>query len=183
MARYLQRYCAKNDTIGSFGSVGWATLHDSPTRFEPGKRLVACWTVSFKLWALEAFASAVAGRHGLLPLVPPAVAMSELWFWSQGLFFGAGGRPADRVRQDAGAGGRRCCRPGARYHSFDVQVAVSSVEQLRADRFLLVMGEAHFALNPVGIGVFQSQHPEPGELVGYAELDVPEDRVVLAMAP
>jgi hypothetical protein len=427
VARYWQRYCAKNDTIGFFGPAGWAGLSDraGETRVEPGERLVGSRTVSFELWCLEAFASAAAARHGLLPHAPPVrspsvrldgrevrqdrgapvrltaaevavlerctgdapaariaaevaalpdlglrreadvylllerlaarrllewdlpvaldlrpecrlrerlavlpdagpalaeldeleaardavaaadapvrldaamarldatftrltglpptrrpgqeyagrglvyldsrrdlrvelgpevtgalgpplelmlrsarwltaetagtyeealtgvfrrlaaetgsarVAMSELWFWSQALFFGAGDRPADRVRRDFRSRWERllaasrefgsdalrpaverafpACSagwPGARYHSFDVQLAAAGVEDVRAGRFHLVLGEAHFALNPMAIGVFQSQHPDTGELVAYAERDVPEDRVVLAL--
>jgi lantibiotic biosynthesis dehydratase-like protein len=30
VASYLQRYCAKNDTIGFFGPVGWAQIDDNP---------------------------------------------------------------------------------------------------------------------------------------------------------
>ncbi|HEX4727414.1 MAG TPA: lantibiotic dehydratase, partial [Jatrophihabitans sp.] len=31
LASYLQRYCAKNDTIGFFGPVSWSTLADGPS--------------------------------------------------------------------------------------------------------------------------------------------------------
>ena len=34
IAKYAQRYCAKNDTIGFFGPVGWATLDDEAPRTE-----------------------------------------------------------------------------------------------------------------------------------------------------
>lgn len=34
IATYLQRYCVKNDTIGFFGPVGWATLTDSDKSLE-----------------------------------------------------------------------------------------------------------------------------------------------------
>ena len=30
VASYLQRYCAKNDTIGFFGPVGWSQIDDGP---------------------------------------------------------------------------------------------------------------------------------------------------------
>jgi hypothetical protein len=30
VTRYVQRYCAKNDTIGFFGPVGWAAMDASP---------------------------------------------------------------------------------------------------------------------------------------------------------
>ncbi|HYK00405.1 MAG TPA: lantibiotic dehydratase [Thermoanaerobaculia bacterium] len=58
VARYLQRYCAKNDTIGFFGPVGWATLGGVP-RFSPGRELLAARAAFFEPWAMLALAQAV----------------------------------------------------------------------------------------------------------------------------
>ncbi|NUR46800.1 MAG: hypothetical protein HOV71_01570 [Hamadaea sp.] len=79
LAKYAQRYCAKNDSIGFFGPVGWAQLDA-----EPGSELrvdgsgeIRRSEVSLELWAVRALASALARdarveRH--LPLrVNPAV--------------------------------------------------------------------------------------------------------------
>jgi len=64
VVRYLQRYCAKNDTIGFFGPVGWATLGGTPG-FAAGPALVAARATFFEPWAVRAVACA-AGGHGLL---------------------------------------------------------------------------------------------------------------------
>jgi Lantibiotic dehydratase, N terminus len=54
IALYLQRYAAKNDTIGFFGPVGWATLSDDRGSFAPGPGLVAARRVAFEPWTLRA---------------------------------------------------------------------------------------------------------------------------------
>ncbi|HEU4423666.1 MAG TPA: amino acid adenylation domain-containing protein [Pilimelia sp.] len=73
VANYLQRYCAKNDTIGFFGPVGWAritttapplTIHDGPA--------LASRTVYFENWAIADLAEAIAVREpGLRPWLVP----------------------------------------------------------------------------------------------------------------
>jgi hypothetical protein len=56
VASYLQRYCVKNDTIGFFGPVGWATFNEH----EPGlylateSKLASTRQVYFEGWAIEA---------------------------------------------------------------------------------------------------------------------------------
>jgi amino acid adenylation domain-containing protein len=92
VASYLQRYCAKNDTIGFFGPVGWA-------RFGPGEgvrvdhvrppALVSARTTYLEGWAVTAAMAphtaalrpwlaprrmpfvAVSGRALRVPLAPP----------------------------------------------------------------------------------------------------------------
>jgi hypothetical protein len=70
-ARYAQRYCAKNDTIGAFGPVAWA-------RFDPAASGVS-WTggggirrrsVHFESWALRALADAWARDERVRPFLP-----------------------------------------------------------------------------------------------------------------
>ncbi len=58
VARYLQRYCAKNDTIGFFGPVGWAEWGEG--RFEPAKRLIEARKTFLEPWAARAIADAIA---------------------------------------------------------------------------------------------------------------------------
>jgi len=62
VANYLQRYCAKNDTIGFFGPVGWAAF--SPVQdvatLVPGPSLVDKRTVYFEYWAIDALATYLA---------------------------------------------------------------------------------------------------------------------------
>lgn len=55
--RYLQRYCAKNDTIGFFGPVAWGrwSAREAPL-IEPGPALVVSHTVSFEPWAIDTLA-------------------------------------------------------------------------------------------------------------------------------
>jgi hypothetical protein len=56
VASYLQRYCVKNDTIGFFGPVGWATLDDvsSGLQVNTGSELLATRRVYFEDWGIDA---------------------------------------------------------------------------------------------------------------------------------
>jgi hypothetical protein len=65
IASYLQRYCLKNDTIGFFGPVGWASAgHDGPgLAVVPGEQLLARRTTYFEVWAIDKVAAEIA-RHG-----------------------------------------------------------------------------------------------------------------------
>ncbi len=65
IANYLQRYCLKNDTIGFFGPVGWATAgHDAPGLVvRPGEQLIIRRTTYFEVWAIDKLAAAIA-RQG-----------------------------------------------------------------------------------------------------------------------
>lgn len=56
VASYLQRYCVKNDTIGFFGPVGWATLDDvsSGLHVNTGSELLATRRVYFEDWGIDA---------------------------------------------------------------------------------------------------------------------------------
>ncbi|MGM1058437.1 amino acid adenylation domain-containing protein [Saccharothrix sp. Mg75] len=59
---YLQRYCAKNDTIGFFGPVGWARVEDdAPAALtaRPGPRLVDSRTTYLENWAVQQLAEAL----------------------------------------------------------------------------------------------------------------------------
>ncbi|CAL9575730.1 hypothetical protein SUDANB95_04891 [Actinosynnema sp. ALI-1.44] len=54
LARYAQRYCAKNDTIGHFGPVAWARLRPGERGVrQVGGAGVRSRTVHFETWALE----------------------------------------------------------------------------------------------------------------------------------
>ncbi|WP_143532413.1 non-ribosomal peptide synthetase [Saccharothrix sp. ALI-22-I] len=59
---YLQRYCAKNDTIGFFGPVGWARVEDdAPAAItaKPGPDLIDSRTVYLENWAVQQLAEAL----------------------------------------------------------------------------------------------------------------------------
>ena len=60
-ASYWQRYCAKNETIGFFGPMGWARLVDDEQAISqrPGPQLVAERKVRFEVWAIQALADAL----------------------------------------------------------------------------------------------------------------------------
>ncbi len=57
IAKYWQRYCAKNDTIGFFGPMCWVTLDPAapPLAGGPGPELIGDSAVYFERWALMAF--------------------------------------------------------------------------------------------------------------------------------
>jgi hypothetical protein len=73
VARYLQRYCAKNDTIGFFGPVGWARFEEAG-RFVPAEELTAARATFFEPWAMQALADALAEREELHAWVRPVIA-------------------------------------------------------------------------------------------------------------
>lgn len=69
---YWQRYCVKNDTIGSFGPVGWVRADPgAPTSFRPSAILVEHFEVFFETWALDAVARTLAGRDGMTAWLAP----------------------------------------------------------------------------------------------------------------
>jgi Lantibiotic dehydratase, N terminus len=70
VAGYWQRYCAKNDTIGFFGPLGWGRFAEEGAAIDvrPGA-LQAERVVHLETWAVEAVARAV-GDDALLPMGP-----------------------------------------------------------------------------------------------------------------
>ncbi|MBB4962604.1 non-ribosomal peptide synthetase [Micromonospora polyrhachis] len=63
VASYLQRYCAKNDTIGFFGPVGWARIEPgADIRFDQPPALLAKRTVHLEGWAVVAVLAPYATR-------------------------------------------------------------------------------------------------------------------------
>jgi Lantibiotic dehydratase, N terminus len=70
---YLQRYCAKNDTIGFFGPSTWARIDETVERIrvEPAGRLLAERAVFFEGWAVDAVAAAAAADPGVRPWLWP----------------------------------------------------------------------------------------------------------------
>ncbi|GAA0743695.1 lantibiotic dehydratase [Dactylosporangium roseum] len=71
IARYLQRYCAKNETVGFFGGVGWAALTDrSSARWWRGTGTIRRSSVHFEVWAIDAVAEAWRQDPLLLPHLP-----------------------------------------------------------------------------------------------------------------
>ena len=73
VASYLQRYCLKNDMIGFFGPVGWATATQDTAELvvTPGERLIGRRTTHFEVWAIDKAAAAVAGQGRALGWLRP----------------------------------------------------------------------------------------------------------------
>jgi hypothetical protein len=73
VASYLQRYCLKNDTIGFFGPVGWATVDPGTAGLTmvPGEQLIARRTTYFEVWAIDKVAAAIAGPGRVLGWLRP----------------------------------------------------------------------------------------------------------------
>jgi hypothetical protein len=70
IAGYWQRYCAKNDTIGFFGPLGWGRFADAGSAIDVrAGALQAERVVHLETWAVEALARAV-GDDALLPMGP-----------------------------------------------------------------------------------------------------------------
>jgi hypothetical protein len=70
VARYWQRYCAKNDTIGFFGPLAWGEVHEEgPALAQRSRALVRERTVHMETWCLERFLQTVTDDPWL-PLGP-----------------------------------------------------------------------------------------------------------------
>ncbi len=73
IANYLQRYCLKNDTIGFFGPVGWASAGHGTAGLVvvPGERLISRRTTYFEVWAIDKVAAEIAGQGRALGWLRP----------------------------------------------------------------------------------------------------------------
>jgi hypothetical protein len=69
VAGYLQRYALKNDTIGFFGPMTWASLVADPreARYHAGSELVCRRGVRFEDWPIATLAADMARDERLLP--------------------------------------------------------------------------------------------------------------------
>lgn len=73
ITNYIQRYCAKNDTIGFFGPVGWAHIRDQePVLIStPGAQLLAARNVYFEGWCIDMVAQSLASEEAFRPWLIP----------------------------------------------------------------------------------------------------------------
>jgi hypothetical protein len=73
VARYVQRYCTKNDTIGFFGPVGWGRFDPDgpPAAVRIGAGLLARRTLYFEYWAIDALATKLAADPAVRPWLAP----------------------------------------------------------------------------------------------------------------
>lgn len=71
LARYLQRYCAKNESIGSFGPVGWIRFTPGSDGIElSGDGGIRRRSVYLESWAVAALAEAWRRDERLFPYLP-----------------------------------------------------------------------------------------------------------------
>src|SRR6202451_383628 len=73
VASYLQRYCAKNDTIGFFGPVGWAKFVSDPVSVtaRPGMEMIESSSIYFEQWCVQALASKISADQDFRPWIAP----------------------------------------------------------------------------------------------------------------
>lgn len=72
VARYWQRYCTKNETIGFFGPAVWGTMTrpGGPTTVCPGRSVVRDGRVLLEDWTLAELATAAAALPQVRPELP-----------------------------------------------------------------------------------------------------------------
>ena len=73
IAKYLQRYCTKNETIGFFGPLGWGrwVSDGAVLTVRPGPSLLAKRTVYLETWGIDALGEVLAQDSSLLPWAIP----------------------------------------------------------------------------------------------------------------
>jgi len=73
VAKYVQRYSVKNDSIGFFGPTGWGSLDAAAPGFvaTPGPTLLERRVVSFENWAIEALAAQLSRDPAMRPIFKP----------------------------------------------------------------------------------------------------------------
>jgi len=76
IANYVQRYCAKNDTIGFFGPIAWGRIEpgDRLLHLIPGTSLLKSRHTYFESWALDRLALALSLIEGMDWWIPPRLA-------------------------------------------------------------------------------------------------------------
>jgi hypothetical protein len=91
ITRYIQRYCAKNDTIGFFGPVGWAALSaaEEALSVRPGDPLLRARNVYLEHWCVDAVAEAL-GRDPELRLLLAPRRMPSIRMEGDTLHYGLG---------------------------------------------------------------------------------------------
>ncbi len=75
VANYLQRYCAKNETIGFFGPMGWGRwVGGCPAiAVRPGSHIVRRTSVHFEYWAIDALAQSMWSDPEMWRLTAPCL--------------------------------------------------------------------------------------------------------------
>jgi Lantibiotic dehydratase, N terminus len=75
VARYVQRYCLKNDTIGFFGPFCWATCTSDGEALtvEYGPTLLASRELYFEQWAIDQVAAVFSAGADMIPWLSPKI--------------------------------------------------------------------------------------------------------------
>ncbi|WP_163786577.1 lantibiotic dehydratase, partial [Myxococcus vastator] len=73
VASHIQRYCAKNDSIGFFGPVAWGEFRESgaPLVCRPGPELLWDRRTFLEHWALDALCARISEVPGIQPWLAP----------------------------------------------------------------------------------------------------------------
>lgn len=87
VALHVQRYAVKNDTIGFFGPVGWASFADLPeiAVVQPGAELVADRRVYFEGWCVDALVERLNEEPGVGAWTCPRL-RTGIWRGPDGLY-------------------------------------------------------------------------------------------------
>ncbi|TDP96486.1 lantibiotic dehydratase [Labedaea rhizosphaerae] len=75
LAMYLQRYCSKAETIGSFGPAAWFSIGtgDAPMTIDYGPALVEARKIYFERWAIAELGNWMAVQDGARWWFPPVL--------------------------------------------------------------------------------------------------------------
>jgi hypothetical protein len=134
VASLLQRYCVKNDTIGFFGPVGWATLGSDavPMVLRCGRHLLSTRTVYFEHWAIEALAACLAADPMLKPHLRPR-RYPTIWLDGNVLHFPLNRHselPDDYARVLTACDGKNTARDIAHDVMQDARLGISSEDEV-----------------------------------------------------
>ncbi len=69
----------------------------------------------------------------------------------------------------------------ARYFCPDVMVSATDLNALYNGDFMLVLGEAHMAINTMGVNCLVTQHPDKADLVSSVDEDFPGPRLLMVL--
>jgi len=71
--RYIQRYAARNESIGFFGPVGWGMVTGAGPAFDfrPGPKLISFRFVEFEQWTIRELAKRLSRDPRVLPWLAP----------------------------------------------------------------------------------------------------------------
>jgi hypothetical protein len=161
LARYLQRYCTKNETIGFFGPNAWSTFdnNDGAASLEIGGALLSARRVYFEPWVIVALADLATGDPILRSQLKPRI--SSLFRIDQGQVFQARGNvvslPAGVVKLLTLSDGTRSAREIAAVVAADPDSELA--DEMEAHEMLEELAEKRLIAWSVDVP-FDAEHPE-----------------------